>query len=92
MMTKTLFNEILDTFDITWNDIVEITVPNPKYKWWYFGRNKYISITGALDYTDNDDEVVLCSKNFDTPLFKVVFDDVAWYRFEFDDIIAIRKD
>jgi hypothetical protein len=90
-MTKELFDNILDKFDIIWNDIVAITVRNPEYKWWHFGYKKYITITGALDYTDDDDEVALCSKNFDTPLFKVVFDDVAWYRFEFDDIIAIRK-
>ena len=90
-MTKELFDNILIEFDITWNDIVAITVRNPEYKWWYFGRKKYITITGALDYMDDYKTVGLCSNNFDTSLFKIEFDDSAWYTLEFDDIVSIRK-
>jgi hypothetical protein len=90
-MTKELFDNILDKFDIIWNDIVAITVRNPEYKWWHFGYKKYITITGALDYMDDYKSVGLCSYNVDTPLFKIELDDSAWYAFEFDDIVSIRK-
>ena len=33
-MTKETFIKILENNDIIWNDVVEVVVFNPKYKWW----------------------------------------------------------
>ena len=47
-MTKEIFDKIILENDITWNDIVEIIIINPHYRWWKFNY-KTISFTGELD-------------------------------------------
>lgn len=90
-MTQETFIKTLEAYDIKWNDVVEITVFNPKYKWWHFGINKLITITGAIDFTDYDSFIRICSEEFNDNLFKVIWDDAAFYAFDFNEIVSIKK-
>lgn len=84
-MTQQIFEKILDENDITWNDIVTLTVINPKYVKGIFNwsrQPKTISFNGALDYCNNDEYVsIMVSIN----------DESTELTFSFDEVISIRK-
>lgn len=90
-MTKEIFDKIIDENDITWNDIVEITIINPHYRWWKFNP-KTISFTGALDYTVDDTLVTICtddSLELGIDGFDRYLSSHTW--FEFSEILSIKK-
>lgn len=84
-MTQQIFEKILDENDITWNDIVTLTVINPKYVKGIFNwsrQPKTISFNGALGYHRNDEYVsIMVSIN----------DECTDLKFSFDEVISIRK-
>ena len=90
-MTKETFTKALNDKNIWWNNIVKLTVHNPKYKWWYFGICEFINIEGALNYCDGDNIVELCSGKFDKRLCYVELWDAAFYSFNFSEIVDIEK-
>jgi hypothetical protein len=84
-MTQQIFEKILDENDITWNDIVTLTVINPKYVKGIFNwsrQPKTISFNGALGYHKNDDYV---------SIMVVINDECTDLTFSFDEVISIRK-
>lgn len=91
-MDKTTFDNLLNTRDITWNNVVTITVRNPHYKWWYFGINEFVKFSGALDYFDDDDKVILCSEKFDNRFQFTEKWGSAFYSFNFNEIVNIKKE
>lgn len=84
-MTQQIFEKILDENDITWNDIVTLTVINPKYVKGIFNwsrQPKTISFNGALGYHRDDEYVsIMVSIN----------DESTELTFSFDEVISIRK-
>ena len=84
-MTQQIFEKILDENDITWNDIVTLTVINPKYVKGIFNwtrQPKTISFNGALGYHRADEYVsIMVSIN----------DESTELTFSFDEVISIRK-
>jgi hypothetical protein len=84
-MTQQIFEKILDENDITWNDIVTLTVINPKYVKGIFNwsrQPKTISFNGALGYHRNDEYV---------SIMVMINDECTDLKFSFDEIISIRK-
>lgn len=84
-MTQQIFEKILDENDITWNDIVTLTVINPKYVKGIFNwsrQPKTISFNGALGYHRNDDYI---------SLMVLIYDECTDLTFSFDEVISIRK-
>lgn len=84
-MTQQIFEKILDENDITWNDIVTLTVINPKYVKGIFNwsrQPKTISFNGALGY-HSDDEYV--------SIMVLINDECTDLTFSFDEVISIRK-
>ena len=84
-MTRQIFNEVLESNDIAWNDLVRITIINPYAKWWKIFTPQTLVFDGALDYTLNSYHVGLCVKD-DREKF-----GSKWLHFEFDQIIGIKK-
>ena len=84
-MKKESFEKLLIDKDITWNDIVTITIMNPFKKKWDFWEPSYISFDGALGYKLGDDMVNICVND---P--KNTFDCIDLY-FDFEQIIGIKK-
>ena len=84
-MTRQIFEKILDENDITWNDIVTLTVINPKYVKGIFNwsrQPKTISFNGALGY-HRDDEYV--------SIMVVINNECTDLKFSFNEVINIRK-
>lgn len=84
-MTQQIFEKILDENDITWNDIVTLTVINPKYVKSIFNwsrQPKTISFNGALGYHNNDEYV---------SIMVLINDECTDLKFSFDEVISIRK-
>lgn len=84
-MTRRIFEKILEENDITWNDIVTLTVINPKYVKGIFNwsrQPKTISFNGALGYHKNDDYI---------SLMVTINDECIDLKFSFDEVISIRK-
>jgi hypothetical protein len=84
-MTQQIFEKILDENSITWNDIVTLTVINPKYVKGIFNwsrQPKTISFNGALGYHRNDEYV---------SIMVLINDECTDLKFSFDEIISIRK-
>ena len=84
-MTRQIFEKILDENDITWNDIVALTVINPKYVKGIFNwsrQPKTISFNGALGY-HRDDEYV--------SIMVVINNECTDLKFSFNEVINIRK-
>jgi hypothetical protein len=84
-MTQQIFEKILDENDITWNDIVTLTVINPKYVKGIFNwsrQPKTISFNGALGYHWNDEYI---------SLMVMINDECTDLKFSFDEVISIRK-
>ena len=84
-MTRRIFEKILGENDITWNDIVTLTIINPKYVKGIFNwsrQPKTISFTGALGYHKNDDYI---------SLMVTINDECTDLKFSFNEVISIRK-
>ena len=84
-MTQQIFEKILNENDITWNDIVTLTVINPKYVKSIFNwsrQPKTISFNGALGYHKNDEYI---------SIMVMINDECTDLKFSFDEIISIRK-
>ena len=84
-MTQQIFEKILDENDITWNDIVTLTVINPKYVKGIFNwsrQPKTISFNGALGYHRNDEYV---------SIMVVINNECTDLKFSFNEVISIRK-
>ena len=84
-MTQQIFEKILDENDITWNDIVTLTVINPKYVKGIFNwsrQPKTISFNGALGY-HRDDEYV--------SIMVLINDECVDLTFSFDEVVSVRK-
>lgn len=84
-MTQQIFENILGENDITWNDIVTLTVINPKYVKNIFNwsrQPKTISFNGALGYHKNDEYV---------SIMVLINDECTDLKFSFDEVISIRK-
>jgi hypothetical protein len=84
-MTQQIFEKVLEENHITWNDIVTLTVINPKYVKGIFNwsrQPKTISFNGALGYHKNDDYV---------SIMVVINDECTDLTFSFDEVISIRK-
>ena len=87
-MTKKIFKKILEDNQITWNDLVTLTVINPKYVKGIFNfsrQPKVLHFYGALGYTKKDNFVSLCVQ--DNPPFSECYD----INFAFEEILGIRK-
>lgn len=84
-MTQQIFEKVLEENHITWNDIVTLTVINPKYVKGLFNLSrqpKTISFYGALGYHNNDEYV---------SIMVLINDECTDLKFSFDEIISIRK-
>lgn len=84
-MTQQIFEKILEENHITWNDIVTLTVINPKYVKGIFNWSKQpktISFNGALGYHKNDEYV---------SIMVAINDESTDLKFSFDEVISIRK-
>ena len=84
-MTQQIFEKILEENHITWNDIVTLTVINPKYVKGIFNwsrQPKTISFNGALGYHRNDEYV---------SIMVLIDDECTDLTFSFDEVISIRK-
>ena len=86
-MTKKIFEKILNDNQITWNDLVTLTVVNPKYVKRLFNwsrQPKVIRFYGALGYHKNDNNVSLMTYDENTG-------NCEELHFSFYEIIGIRK-
>jgi len=86
-MTKKIFEKILKENNITWNDLVTLTVVNPKYVKNIFNwsrQPKVLHFYGALGYHKNDNSVSLMS--YDENIGK----SYELY-FSFEEIIGIKR-
>jgi hypothetical protein len=84
-MTQQIFEKVLEENHITWNDIVTLTVINPKYVKGIFNwsrQPKTISFNGALGYHRNDEYI---------SLMVMINDECTDLTFSFDEVISIRK-
>ena len=84
-MTQQIFEKILDENNITWNDIVTLTVVNPKYVKGIFNwsrQPKTISFNGALGYHKNDEYI---------SIMVMINNECTDLKFSFDEVISIRK-
>lgn len=85
-MTREIFETLLNTKDILWNDMVVLTVINPHYKKSFFNKtNKFIYIEGALGYHLNDEHITLCTYVEGKPL------ETQFLHFAFNEIVDINK-
>ena len=86
-MTKKIFEEIINEHNITWNDMVTITVVNPKYVKTIFNwsrQPKVLRFYGALGYCKNDSNVSLMTQDENTGKCYNLY-------FSFNEIIGIKK-
>lgn len=86
-MTQKIFENIIEENDITWNDLVTLTVVNPKYVKHIFNwsrQPKVIRFYGALGYCKNDSNVSLMTQDENTRKCYELY-------FSFDEIIGIKK-
>ena len=84
-MTQQIFEKILEENHITWNDIVTLTVINPKYVKGIFNWSRQpntISFNGALGYHRNDEYV---------SIMVLIDDECTDLTFSFDEVVSIRK-
>lgn len=84
-MTQQIFEKVLEENHITWNDIVTLTVINPKYVKGIFNwsrQPKTISFNGALGYHRNDEYI---------SIIVLINDECTDLTFSFDEVISIRK-
>jgi hypothetical protein len=87
-MTQKIFETILNENNITWNDLVTITVVNPKYVKGIFNwsrQPKVIRFYGALGYCKNDSNVSIMTQDETTGECYELY-------FSFDEIIGIKKE
>lgn len=86
-MTKQIFENIIESNNITWNDLVTISVVNPKYVKRLFNwsrQPKVIRFYGALGYCKNDNNVSLMTYDENTG-------NCYELHFSFYEIIGIKK-
>ena len=83
-MTKEIFDNILEQEDITWNDIVKITVLNQNYKWYKFWTKKVKTFIGPLNYFDSDQYVEILDTRYETYYHKYI-------NFDFKEVIDIKR-
>lgn len=86
-MTRKIFEKILNENNITWNDLVTISVVNPKYVKRLFNwsrQPKVIRFYGALGYCKNDSKVSLMTQDENTGKCYNLY-------FSFYEIIGIKK-
>lgn len=84
-MTQQIFEKILEENNITWNNIVTLTVINPHYVKGIFNwsrQPKTISFNGALGYHKNDEYI---------SLMVTINDECTDLKFSFNEVISIRK-
>ena len=87
-MSKEIFENVLDENNITWNDMVILTVVNPKYVKSIFNwsrQPKVLHFYGALGYHKNDDNVSLMTYDENVGKCQKLY-------FSFDEIVGIKKD
>ena len=80
-----MFEKILEENHITWNDMVTLTVINPKYVKGVFNwsrQPKTISFNGALGYHKNDEYI---------SIMVVINAECTDLKFSFAEVISIRK-
>lgn len=86
-MTQNIFEKILEENYITWNDMVTLTVVNPKYVKNIFNwsrQPKVLHFYGALGFHKNDSNVSLMTYDENVgKTFKL--------HFSFEEIIGIKK-
>lgn len=86
-MTQNIFENILEENYITWNDMVTLTVVNPKYVKNIFNwsrQPKVLRFYGALGFHKNDNNVSLMTYDENVgKTFKLYF--------SFNEIIGINK-
>lgn len=86
-MTKNIFEKILEENNITWNDMVTLTVVNPKYVKSIFNwsrQPKVLHFYGALGFHKNDSNVSLMTHDENVcKTYKL--------HFSFEEIIGIKK-
>lgn len=93
-MNQKIFEDILESNNITWNDLVTITVINPKYVKGIFNwsrQPKTISFNGALGYHKHDKDVSLMVSNKDIGISNGYDTDCTELHFSFNEIIGIKK-
>lgn len=86
-MSKEIFENILNENNIIWNDLVTLTVINPKYVKSIFNwsrQPKVLRFYGALGYHKNDDNVSLM-------IYDENVGECQKLYFSFDEIIGIKK-
>lgn len=86
-MTKQIFENIIESNNITWNDLVTISVVNPKYVKRLFNwsrQPKVLRFYGALGYCKNDNNVSLMTYDKNTGNCYELY-------FSFDEIIGIKS-
>ena len=86
-MTKEIFEKILNENNIIWNDVVTLTVVNPKYVKSIFNwsrQPKVLMFYGALGYHKNDDNVSLMTHDENVGKCQKLY-------FSFDEIVGIKK-
>lgn len=86
-MTKNIFENVLEENDITWNDMVTLTIVNPKYVKSIFNwsrQPKIIRFYGALGYHKNDNKVSLMTYDENQGRCYEMY-------FSFDEVIGIKK-
>lgn len=87
-MTQKIFENILEEKNITWNDLVTLTVVNPKYVKNIFNwsrQPKVIRFYGALGYCKHDKDVSIMTQDKNTGECYELY-------FSFDEIIGIKKE
>lgn len=93
-MTKKIFEKILNENNIIWNNMVTLTVVNPKYVKSIFNwsrQPKVLRFYGALGYHKNDDNVSLMVRNRDIGITDGYDTDCTDLHFSFDEIVGIKK-
>lgn len=93
-MTQKIFKNIIESNDITWNDMVTLTVVNPKYVKGIFNwsrQPKVLRFYGALGYHKHDKDVSLMVCNRDIGITDGYPTDCTDLHFSFNEIIGIKK-
>jgi hypothetical protein len=86
-MTQNIFEKILEEKYITWNDMVTLTVVNPKYVKNIFNwsrQPKVLRFYGALGFHKNDSNVSLMTYDENVGRSYELY-------FSFDELIGIKK-
>ena len=86
-MTKETFIKILEDNDIIWNDVVEVVVFNPNYKWWQFGKPRLLTFVGALGTIENT-FISICTDN---GLKNDNWFEIHYLFFDYDQIVSVKK-